>query len=184
MAHCLPIFVLPIGASLGVILACVLRVGAVHYDRNNYLQQMPELWVLFLGCNCNPVVGLARASIALHPNRGPAVLTCFHGPVDLRSRCRCNSPPTLISDRGEILQIIDPIQARDVAWLSIPNIPGTPRQLSFDTPGVGERVTAVLPDREAMASVRAITGRDNPQTGTLELDLDTAFAMGTAAVQF
>lgn len=145
---------------------------------NQHFQQMPELWVLFLGCNCNPVVDLARASIALHPTHGPAVLTCFHGPVDLRSSCSCNPPPTLISDRGEILQIIDPIQPRDVAWLSIPNIPGTPRQLSLDTPGVGERVTAVLPDREALVSVRAVTGRDNAQTGTLELDLDTTFRKG------
>jgi hypothetical protein len=79
---------------------------------------------------------------------------------------------------GTVLQLIEPIQPRDVAWLGMPNIAGVPRQISVNNPTVGEQVTVVLPGRRLTVNVRAVVGRDDPLTGTLGLDLDAAFAEG------
>ena len=146
---------------------------------NQLFKQMSELTISFAGCqNCNIEARLARGSIATHPTHGTAIVTCFHGPVDRRNHCHCTPPPNLVSDNGTVLQLIEPSQPRDVAWLGMPNIAGAPRQISVNNPTVGEQVTVILPGRRLTVNVRAVVGRDDPLTGTLELDLDAAFAEG------
>jgi hypothetical protein len=145
----------------------------------NPSQHMSLLIVHFLGCpNCNILPERACGSLARHPTHGPAVITCFHGPVSRRGRCTCTPPPGLISGDGAVLSVLETVEARDVAWLSIKVVPRTPREVSANTPMVGDTLTVVLPGGTVQATVRGVLGRDDPQNEPIELDLNTAFQPG------
>src|ERR1035441_6149570 len=128
----------------------------------NPSQHMSLLIVHFLGCpNCNILPERACGSLARHPTHGPAVITCFHGPVSRRGRCTCTPPPGLISGDGAVLSVLETVEARDVAWLSIKVVPRTPREVSANTPIVGDTLTVVLPGGTVQATVR---GRSEEHT--------------------
>jgi hypothetical protein len=145
----------------------------------NSIQSMSELTIEFPGCqNCGIPLQRARGSIAQHPNHGAAVVTCYHGPIYERSRCACTPQPGLVSANGAPLTVLETIQQRDVAWLSIEPVTGNPREISANRAIVGDRLTVVLEGGAVQAEVRALTGRDDPQTAPFELDLNTIFQEG------
>lgn len=150
-----------------------------EHTTTNSIQNMSELTVVFPGCqNCGIPPQHARGSIAQHPNHGPAVVTCYHGPIYERSRCACTPPPGLLSADGVPLTVLETIQQRDVAWLSIQPVTGNPREISANRPIIGHTLTVVLAGGAVQVEVRALLGRDDPQTAPFELDLNSTFQQG------
>jgi hypothetical protein len=140
---------------------------------------MSEILVRFLGCaTCGVTAQCAQGSAAKHPTKGAAIVTCFHGPVELAQRCTCGASNLLAGT--DAVTIIETIERRDVAWLSLPTSRATDssRDVANTRPSVGDAVSIHLPGRNATAVVIAVTGRDHAAHAQKELALDRRFNPG------
>lgn len=124
----------------------------------------------------------ARASLAEHPTHGRALVTCYHGPACLAHRCG-DSPRHDPLDRasGEAAALIDPVEDRDLAWLSAPpslSAHGV-RRVASTAPAIGETLTVLLASGPQSAKVSSLPPRHaGDPLSIIEIQLDCTFTRG------
>lgn len=139
---------------------------------------MHSIAIEFRGCpTCGLVSDCARGGVALHPIEGPAIVTCFHGPVQLTELCRCTVKPLFVEGRSA--RVLCTVERRDVAWL-FADISGLPPAMPLATviPSAGDTVVAQLSIGAINITVSAVTGRDVAADPPFELALASTFRQG------
>jgi hypothetical protein len=142
------------------------------------MAQMTEVVVLFPGCAACKINGnCARGSFVSHPTVGAAILTCFHGPVQAWSTCTCSARPRIRVNYDDV-DVICPIEERDVAWLGAPSTLLGPRNVATSAPSPGTVVSILLVSGTVDATVIGIESRHGNSSAPYELSLSTKFCVG------
>jgi hypothetical protein len=127
---------------------------------------------------CGPSMGRVRGSLAVHPRRGPAIVTCFHGTALRAGCCPCgNNHQAFVHVNGVRLpvQVLEFDQPRDVAWISWPtNVPVTTlevRNIEANSPKRGDFVIVSSSHGNFLHVIADLVPRDPVPNSAMELQL-------------
>ena len=140
---------------------------------------------------CGPTAGQVRGSLAIHPRRGPALVTCFHGTALMASGCLCGNNHQAfvhINDAEFPVQVLEFDQRRDVAWISWPQIfpvmNGFARKIETTTPNRNDYVIVCSSVGNFLHGIADLIPREPCLGSPLELQLQpTYFGVPTQQTQ-